>query len=135
MNVVVKEIKKSLFCKGDETVRINISYHTVKDKKHYARAMNKFYKSIAENFLKFAENKLAAFARKHMSDAVFEPAAAVMKARVAYEDTRFVSVCTEISVYDGLGNIKRIRKQHTWDKNLAVITPGRMLPENVLSAK
>ncbi len=135
MNFAVKEIKKSLFYKGNETVRINISYHTVKDKKRYAKALNKFYKNIAENFFKFAATKLATFAAKHVSDPLFEPAAAVMKTRVAYEDARFVSILAEISVYDGIGNIKRVCKQTVWNKNLAALVPGRRLHKSQYTAK
>lgn len=134
MNILAKEIKRSLFCGKTESVRINICYPFLKDKKRYAAVINGFYKKTAESFLKFAETALATFAAKHISDVLFEPAAAVMKARVVYEDTRFALISMEISVYDGLGNIKRVCKQNMWNKKLGVAVPQRAVPKHIRDA-
>lgn len=125
------EIKRVIKKDGFDLVYINIRYPEMQGRKSFDRAFDRFYKNIASSFLAFAEKTLAADAQKHMTEDSFEPAAAVMKARIMLDSKKYCSVLCEASVFDGQSHAQRHITGNVWSKKQACLVPrGAMLAKN-----
>ncbi|HBR32273.1 MAG: hypothetical protein PHD46_03380 [Eubacteriales bacterium] len=125
-NTVIKqeEIKKAISGEdGRVLLHINITYPSfiLKDKDKLKTNAQPFYEKSANNFLRFAEGELCERAKTLAKKENFRPLGAVMRYTNSFENKRFLSVYTDISVFDGENGQNQLRTSQFWNKDKGFI--------------
>lgn len=105
---------------GAVLLKINLKCPEIECKKGDSLAVfaRDFYKNFINAFAEYAKTELfkAALAAYKGAPQEFLPYSALMTYEVTYLDERFLSVVTDISVYDGIKGIGRERKTQVWER-------------------
>lgn len=114
-----KQVKEELKSpEGVTALKINIRYPEIKCPPRDPLSVNAapFYRRIAEGFAEYARSELAAIAFAASKTEGFSPYSAVMTYEKCFEDDRYISFCTDISVSDGIEAPITERKTQVWER-------------------
>ena len=120
IEVVPKQIKKTMKFKDSDVLHINIKYPEIKsnNKVKKIKKINDFYDAAAKKFIRLCEKKLYGRASSAITaDEEFKPFGAVMafeKKHDGHNDPDILRIYLDIYIFTGKGRGNTIRKAQSW---------------------